>query len=70
MSKILYSITRGYCLDSSDMSEEEIKGFIERIENNEALIINGESEEELGKVVHFEGLAWKEYVERITGKKL
>lgn len=60
MSKISYSITRGYNLDSSNMSEDEIKGFIERIQNNEALIIDGVSEEESGDVVHFEGLAWTE----------
>lgn len=60
MSKILYSITRGYKLDSSDMSEKEIKDFITRIEDNDAILVTGENLEDRGDVVHFEGSAWEE----------
>ena len=60
MSKILYSVTRGYKLDSSDMSEEEIKIFIQRIEDNDAILPCGKNLEDEGEVVHFEELAWEE----------
>jgi len=60
MSKILYSITRGYSLDSSDMSEQEKKAFIKRIESNDAILPCGKNLEEEGEVVHFEGDAWEQ----------
>lgn len=60
MSLIQYSVTRGYTLDSSDMTEQEIKNFIRRIKENDAILPCGKNLEDEGAVVHFEALAWTE----------